>query len=249
MIQVFENLELSHAAAELFVTRASEAIPNRGLFHVVLAGGDTPRRTYEMLACTPFRNQVDWTQVHVWWGDERCVAPHDARSNYGMACEALLDHVAVPSTQMHRIHGELSPEAAASDYQLKLERFFQGCMPRFDLVLLGLGEDGHTASLFPGSTALAEQRRWVAGIESTSLEVSRVSLTAPVLNESAAIVFLVAGSTKAPVLAQVLEGPLDPCRLPAQLIRPRNGELCWMLDRKAASMLKSTKASSNLEQR
>ncbi len=235
MMQVYPDLEaLSRAAAEIFVAEAREAAAKRGRFAVALSGGSTPKRTYELLASPLCRGLVPWRQVHAFWGDERCVPPDDPRSNYRMTREALLDHVPLPPGQVHRIRGELPPAEGAADYEAVLRQFFGGKRPRFDLNFLGLGTNGHTASLFPGTPVLDEVQRWAAEVYVAELDMWRVTLTVPVLNEAAVTAFLVAGADKAAVLKEVRAGPRDPRRLPAQLIRPRDGQLLWLADRAAA---------------
>jgi 6-phosphogluconolactonase len=238
MIQRYENLEaVSQAAAELFAARASTAVRDRGRFSVALAGGNTPRRAYELLAQKPLCDSVPWSQVHVFWGDERCVPPDDSRSNYRMAREALLDRVPVPAAQIRRMRGEGDPEAAAAAYERELRQFFSDGKSRFDLVLLGMGDNAHTASLFPGLPVLDELARWVAAVYIAELQMHRLTLTAPAINQAATIAFLVAGADKAQPLKEVLQGPRDPQRLPAQLIQPVDGELLWLVDKTAAARL------------
>jgi len=223
---------LSQTAAELIASRARETVARRGRFSVALAGGSTPRGTYERLARSPLRDQVPWERVHVFWGDERCVSPDDPRSNQRMARRALLDHIPLPSTRIHPIPCEDEPAAAARRYEKELHGFFAPGPPVFDLVLLGLGGDGHTASLFPGDPALRERDRWVAAVRKPGEDFARLTLTLPLLNRAAQILFLVSGGGKAAILAKVLEGP--PGRLPAQLVAAGAAEVCWLVDRAAA---------------
>ena len=238
MIRVYADFEaLSRAAADLFVSEARRAAEARGRFSVLLAGGETPRRTYELLATSPFRDRVPWPVVHIFWGDERCVPPDDSRSNTSMARRALLDHVPVHPAQIHPIACSGSPGEGAAEYEELLRSFFAADMPGFDLAFLGLGENGHTASLFPGTAALEERTRWVAEVYVPEEKLHRVTLTAPVINRTAVVAFLVAGSAKADVLRKVLEGTADPLLLPARLIKPVKGELLWMVDREAAQLL------------
>jgi len=238
MIQVYPDLEsLSHAAAALLVKQANLAVAARGRFSVALAGGNTPRRTYELLAAPPLRDQAPWDRVHVFWGDERGVPLDDPRSNARLAKEAWLDHVPIPADQIYPMNGADDPAAAARQYEAKLREFFAGQPPRLDLILLGLGDDGHTASLFPGTPVLKEQTRWAAEVYVAEQDLHRVTLTAPLINQAALVVFLVAGPSKAGVLQEVLRGPRDPVRLPAQLIQPQNGELLWLTDLAAAAQL------------
>lgn len=238
MIEIYPDLEtLSAAAAQLFAEQAERAVEAQGRFSVALSGGSTPRPAYELLAQPPFRDRVPWAKVHVFWGDERCVPVDDPRSNYRLARLALLDHIPIPNGQIHPILCSQQPREAAERYETLLRTSFTSQPPRLDLVFLGLGENGHTASLFPGTPVLEEQQRWVADVEVPGQDVSRVTLTALVLNRAAVVAFLVAGAAKAAVLRDVLEGPRDPSRLPAQLIRPTGGELRWLVDRAAASVV------------
>jgi 6-phosphogluconolactonase len=231
--------ELAAAAAARFVRLAQEAVASRGLFGVALAGGNTPRRVYELLAGDDLRRQVSWRDVHVFFGDERMVPPDHAESNYRMAHEALLSLAPIPPENVHRIEGRGDAAANAGRYEDELRAFFgETDWPRFDLVMLGMGDDGHTASLFPGTPALAESRAWVAPNWVEKLGVRRVTLTAPAVNAARHVVFLVSGAGKAARLREVLEGPPDPERLPAQLIRPAAGTLEWLVDEAAASQLR-----------
>ncbi len=221
MIRVYPDIEaLSRGAAELFADEARRGVAARGRFIVLLAGGETPRRCYELLAEAPVRDRIPWGAVHVFWGDERCVPDDDPRSNAAMARRALLDHVPVPEAQIHPISCAGAPHEGAVAYEGLLRAFFGGGPPRFDLVILGLGENGHTASLFPGTTVLEERERWVAEVYVTEEGLHRVTLTTPVINQAALVAFLATGEGKAEVLREVLEGNTDPCLLPARLIRP-----------------------------
>ncbi|MEW6385980.1 MAG: 6-phosphogluconolactonase [Thermodesulfobacteriota bacterium] len=238
MIQVYPDLEsLSRAAADAFVRRVREVLEVRDRVSLALSGGHTPRRTYELLAQPEFRDEIDWKRVHVFWGDERCVPPEDPRSNARLAREALLDHVPLPAGNVHPIWCGASPEAGAAQYAARLKDFFAGRTPRFDLMLLGLGADGHTASLFPGSEALKERSRWTAVVKVPQEEFCRVTLTFPLINQAALIAVLVAGADKAETLKEVLKGPREPQRLPARLLSPLTGELRWLVDREAAARL------------
>ena len=240
MIRVCDDLEsLSQAAADLFTAAAQWAVTEQGRFSVALSGGSTPRRCYELLAQPPFRDRIPWSKVHVFWGDERCVPANDPRSNARMAREALLDHVPLSAGQIHPISCVADPNAAALNYQQMLTEFFAAGSPRFDLVFLGLGDDGHTASLFPGTAALQETERWVTAVRKPGEDISRLTLTAPLLNRAGLVVFLVAGAGKTNILHQVLQGSTREKRFPAQLIAPQNGELIWLVDRAAGSGVKS----------
>jgi 6-phosphogluconolactonase len=228
--------ELAEAAARHFASRARDAINERGRFAVALAGGSTPKAAYEVLA-RDYAGALDWSKVHVFFGDERTVPPDHEDSNYRMAYEALLSRAPVRS--VHRMRGELRPGEAAAAYEEELREFFgPDDVPRFDLILCGLGEDGHTLSLFPETAALDVTDRWVVANPVLKLETTRLTLTIPVLNASRAVTFLVAGEGKADVLKQILEGDADPRAYPAEVVNPESGDLTWMVDLAAARLLK-----------
>ncbi len=241
-VHVYPDAEaLAQAAAALFVELAEDAQRTRGRFSVALAGGSTPRGTYALLASTAFAPRVDWSRVHVFWGDERCVPPEHPQSNYRMARETLLDHVPIPAANVHRIPCEQAPTQAAAAYERTLQEFFalapgEG-VPQFDLILLGMGDDGHTASLFPGTAALHERRRWVVAHYVAKLQAWRVTLTPVVLNAARHVAFLVAGAGKAARLREVLRGSYQPDVLPAQVVQPASGRLVWLVDAAAATLL------------
>jgi 6-phosphogluconolactonase len=235
-VKVYEDKqELSEAAARDFVRRARSAIEASGRFTVALAGGSTPEATYEALA-SRYAGELDWSRVHVFFGDERSVPPDDEGSNYRMADEALLSHISPGG--VHRMRGELPPEEAAAEYEKELREFFGAPdgPPELDLILLGIGGDGHTASLFPNTAALDVTDRWAAANPVPKLDTTRITLTLPVLNAAKAVNFLVAGGDKAETLAEVLNGDADPCEYPSKLVKPA-GELNWMVDREAAHHL------------
>ncbi|MGC1375954.1 MAG: 6-phosphogluconolactonase [Anaerolineales bacterium] len=240
-IEIFPNAAaLAQHAAGQFTALAEFAIRKRGRFAVALSGGSTPKPMNALLAAPPFATRIDWSKVYVFWSDERCVAPQDAESNYGNAREALLIHVPIPPENIQRVFGELAPEHAAQKYEDKLREFFAGKAPRFDLVLLGLGEDGHTASLFPGAPAVRENSRWALAVKHSTPPlplVDRVTLTPPVINAAANVTFLVTGAAKAERLRQVLRDQYNPDRLPAQVVRPKDGKLFWFLDEAAAGKI------------
>lgn len=238
---------LAAAAAERFVAAAEHAIDAGREFVVALSGGSTPRSTYELLAHEPFTSRVDWSHVHVVWGDERCVPPSDAESNYRMARESLLDQVPIPAMNVHRIHGEDDPVGSAASYEATLRTLFRTAKgppsiasgKNIDLALLGLGDNGHTASIFPQSAAVDEQSRWVMADHVAAVSMWRVTLTSPILNAAAELLFMVSGGSKANVLKRVLEGPRNPRELPAQLIVPTHGRIQWLVDRAAAAQLET----------
>jgi 6-phosphogluconolactonase len=228
--------ELAEASARDFAARTQETIDERGRFAVALAGGSTPKATYEVLA-RDYANELDWSRVHVFFGDERTVPPDHEDSNYRMAYETLLSHVPVGS--VHRMRGELPPDEAAAAYEEELRAFFgQVDIPGLDLILCGLGEDGHTLSLFPETAALDVNDRWVVANPVLKLGTTRLTLTNPVLNVSRAVTFVVAKESKAEALKEVLEGDADPRAYPAKLVRPESRDLTWMVDRAAARLLK-----------
>ena len=228
-------------AADLFVHICHRAAPG-GRCAVALSGGSTPKALHELLASPPYREQIEWARVHFYWGDERYVAPDDPESNFRMARETLLDRVPLREAQIHRIHTEMDdPDAAALLYEDELRQEFglrAGQVPRFDLILLGIGPDGHTASLFPHTAALTVTDRLVVANYVPKLATWRITFTVPVINNAANVAFLVAGHDKADALARVLEGPRDPAEYPSQLVAPRDGDLSWYVDRTAAAQLK-----------
>ena len=238
---VSDGAALADAAAAHFVTQAEQAIALRGRFTVALAGGTTPNVLYERLA-TAFRDTVPWQAIPFFWGDERHVPPTHPDSNFRAANAAMLAKVPVPEAHVHRILGELpSAAAAASDYERTLRRAFAldgVVLPVFDLVLLGLGPDGHTASLFPGGDAMRQTERLVLAPWVETFRTYRITLSLPVLNRASLVVFLVSGAGKADVLHAVLEGPNRPDALPAQAVRPSNGQVIWLVDRAAAAQLR-----------
>ena len=236
--------ELTRAAAGLFLEVGKLAIAERNRFLVALSGGSTPKALYSILANDKYAQQLDWSKVHFLFGDERSVPPTHADSNFAMANAILFSPLHIPSAQIHRMRGEDPPETAAAQYETTLCHLtaaVPGQWPRLDLVLLGMGDDGHTASLFPGTASLTEQTRWVVPSTSPQGTRARVTLTLGVINHASVVLFLVAGRNKAAVVRRVLEQrPGDPGPYPAALIRPETGRLLWYLDRAAASELTAT---------
>jgi 6-phosphogluconolactonase len=233
---------IAETAAAEFVEAAREAIREKDSFSVALSGGSTPKALYGLLTNNPLlQAMVPWKKIQFFFGDERHVSPDDAESNFRMATEAMLGKAPVDPKQVHRIHGE-NPNAAeaAEEYAKELRASFRlkaDEFPRLDLVLLGMGPEGHTASLFPGTKALKEERQLAVCNWVGKLYTDRITLTPPVLNHAARVIFLVRGAEKAPALKAVLEGPYEPDQLPAQIIRPENGRVLWLVDPTAASML------------
>lgn len=232
-VHVFDTPEqLATEAAGKIAETGAAAIGERGTFALALSGGSTPRATYEHLA----RANLDWAKVHVFWSDERCVPPANPESNYGMTRAALLDQVAIPAANIHRIPGELEPAAAAAAYRDEIDAHFgAGGIPRLDLVLLGLGEDGHTASLFPGTEAVKRGDELVVENFVPLLDQWRVTMTYPFINGARKVIFLVGGDHKAQVVKELIESKSS--RLPASAVRPMSGNLVWLLDKAAASLL------------
>lgn len=225
---------LSRAVADALASRISGTAARGARFSLALAGGSTPRTLYRLLA-TGYRDEIPWDRVHLFWGDERYVPRDDPRSNYRLVRESLLDHVRIPGENIHPMPTDLpDPEDAAAAYEQTLRAWFPAPWPRFDLVLLGMGSDGHTASLFPGSPALAERTRWTAAIRAPVEPRQRLTLTLPVLNHAALVFFLVTGDEKADVLGRVLTAPSGPAAYPAAAVRPEEGGVVWWVDERAA---------------
>jgi 6-phosphogluconolactonase len=246
--------ELAEAAAAEIDRRARESIARRGRFCIALSGGSTPGRLYALMATRPTeRESLPWERIQVFWGDERAVPPDDPQSNFRSANEVFLSKVSIPAGNVHRIKAEMpDPADAAALYEADLRAFFAtpvGRFPRFDLVLLGLGADGHTASLFPGSDALDERVRLVLAPVVMKLGVQRITMTLPVLNNARAAMFLVSGANKAAALARVLEGDGRASALPATLVHPGRGALLWFADRDAARGLRGDSAEPGSQPR
>ena len=230
--------ELTSRAVECFVSAATESVARRGRFAVAISGGSTPREMHRMLAEPPSLAAIPWAKVHLFWVDERCVPADDPRSNFGTARKDFLSRVPIPEKNLHPAEGRSSPEKGAEDYELELIRFFhleEGEFPVFDLVFLGMGADGHTASLFPGDGALHEEKRRVVAVRGGIPVLNRITMTCPVLNRARRIVFLAVGQEKAETVRAVMSADIP--GLPAGMIRPLQGELMWLLDQAAASLL------------
>lgn len=243
-IQIYPDPDnLALAAAEKVIETANQAVKDRGVFSLALSGGSTPQALYKILASEPHSERIDWSHTHIFWGDERCVPPDHPQSNYLKTKQILLDQVPVLPENTHRIPTENPPEQAAEMYEETLLKYFSGLASeedrtnaRFDLVLLGMGDDGHTASLFPGGGAIHEQRRWVAAQYVDKMAAWRVTLTPALLNRAKSILFLVSGAGKSYTLQRVIYGSHMPDRYPAQVIRPPNGNLEWLVDEAAAAL-------------
>ena len=242
-VQVLSDLEaLSHQAASLYVNASESSTAARNRFVVAISGGSTPRRLYALLGAEPYRGQVHWQHVHFFWADERCVSKEDEESNFKTAFDMLLSKVSISDENIHRVKGEEGPDKGARDYEEEIKMFFgKSAFPMFDLIILGMGEDGHTASLFPGSKALQETTRIAVPVYLEKPNRNRITLTLPVLNNAAQVLFLVAGDSKAKAVSEVLGDGEERKRYPAGLIRPVHGSMIWLIDQKAAGKLKRIK--------
>jgi 6-phosphogluconolactonase len=228
--------QLAETAAQHFLWLGNEAIQKHGRFSVSLAGGSTPKQTYAILSTPEYAKRINWRLVHIFWGDERCVPPDHPDSNYRMTKESLLDHIPISQGNIHRMRGELEPTKAALEYETNVRHFFEG-RPHFDLILLGMGTDGHTASLFPGTDPINEKNRWVVAHYVDKLASWRITLTPAIINQARNINFLVSGESKAQPLQRVLHGQYQPSLLPSQIVSPANGTVTWLLDSAAATRL------------
>ncbi len=234
------SADLVRKATECIASLLLESVKSRKLAMIALSGGTTPRSVYMLLGSEPMCSMIPWANVHLFWGDERCVPPDNAESNFRMVKEALLDKIAIPSTNIHRTKAEQNPAIAAQEYEEEIKQTFQlkgDALPRFDVILLGLGEDGHTASLFPGTTALQEQHKLVTEVYVEKLKAYRISMTLPLINNARHLLFLVSGKGKAGMLAEVLQS--NDVKYPAQLVKPVSGDIRWLVDRNAASHLEA----------
>ena len=232
-IAIYPDIDtLSYEAAQYVVRIASESIVTRGRFTIALSGGTTPRTLYGLLGGEPYLSQIDWALVHIFWSDERCVPPDSPDSNYHMAQEVLLSRIPIPAQQVHRMPADQPDRDAASQaYAEEMQRTFgTNGIPSFDLIQLGMGPEGHTASLFPHQASLHEQQRLVIPVSVPKPPPDRLTFTPPVLNAARNVLFLVTGADKADALHAVLEGPYQPDEYPAQIVRPPHGEVVWMLD-------------------
>jgi 6-phosphogluconolactonase len=240
-IRICEDaVALAQQTTDLFVRLAQESVAARGRFSVALAGGSTPKAAYVMLASAAYRDRVPWQHIHFFWGDERHVPPDHEDSNYHMAHEAMLSKVTVPAAHIYRITAEKDAQQAADDYEATLRTAFQltgDSLPRFDLILLGMGPDGHTASLFPGTAAVHESKQLVAAPWVEKFNTFRITLTPPVLCNAAYVVFAAGGADKTETLQQVLQGPYQPALYPSQVVKPAQGTLLWLVDKAAARLL------------
>lgn len=235
VVEVYRSTaELERDAAERIILMTNKAIGERGVCFVALSGGETPRSVYRLLGTAPMNNRVDWSRVHLFFTDERAVPPTDPQSNFGMVNRELISHINIPRTNVHRIEGEKNPELAAADYDQELREIFSDRIVRFDVVLLGLGEDGHTASIFPGTEVAEEEQAFASAVFVPHLRSWRVTLTFWSVNNAREVLFIVSGKRKATMVQRVLTMPKPTKKIPATMVQPVEGKLLWMLDKDAA---------------
>jgi len=230
--------DLSMQAAVWIGAVIKQTLAMQDRFTIALSGGSTPQKLHNLLSGYPYREEIDWTKLHIFWGDERAVPMDDERNNAKMAFDTLLDKVAIPMEQIHVMRTDIEPERAAEEYEKVLQKYFSDKGFSFDLVLLGMGDDGHTLSLFPGTPVIHETERWATSFYLPAQHMHRITLTASIVNRAARVAFLTTGSGKSQALKQVLEGPFDPDKYPSQVIKPI-GELHWFVDKEAAALLTS----------
>jgi 6-phosphogluconolactonase len=231
--------ELSKAVAAWIVDTIAKVLQTQDRFTIALSGGSTPQKLHTLLAASPYKEQIDWTKLHVFWGDERAVPFEDNRNNAKMAYDTLLNHVPVPASQIHIMRTDMEPGAAATAYEKILHQYFDGKATSFDLVLLGMGDDGHTLSLFPGTAVVHETQQWVTSFFLPQQEMYRITLTKTITNKAARVAFLTTGAGKADALKEVLQGNYNPNLYPSQVIKPAPGELHWFVDEAASAKLES----------
>jgi 6-phosphogluconolactonase len=242
-LHVYDSLDaMSTALAAWISDYIGASLQRKDRFTIALSGGNTPKQLHHLLSASPYKEAIAWSKLHIFWGDERSVPFEDERNNAKMAFDTLLNHVPVPAAQIHVMRTDISPAQSAAEYEKILHRYFPEAATEsrgntFDLVLLGMGDDGHTLSLFPGTTVVHEEKAWVTSFYLPAQDMHRITLTKAVVNQSAAIVFLTTGSAKAHALKEVLKGPYNPDLFPSQVIKPVNGELHWFVDKAAAAEL------------
>lgn len=238
-VHIFKDLDaLNHAITEWITGVIEETLKKQDRFTIALSGGGSPVPVHRLLASSPYKERIDWPRLHVFWGDERAVPFEDDRNNAKMGFDTLLDHVPVPAAQIHVMRTDIPPDQSAAEYEKLLHEYFSGTGPSFDLVLLGMGDDGHTLSLFPGMPVVHEEMAWATSFFLKAQDMYRITLTRPIVNRSKRIAFLTAGAKKTHALKEVLKGKYDPDRYPSQTIMPQAGELHWFVDEAAAAGLK-----------
>lgn len=239
------NLEIYNSTEELAEGMAAwvcdlvqATLQKQEFFTLVLSGGDTPKLLFKKLASEEYINKINWQRIHIFWGDERAVPFSDERNNAKMAFDYLLNAIDIPAAQIHKIRVDIEPVFSAKEYEKILHTYFDNTKKSFDLVLLGVGDDGHTLSVFPASTILERQDAWVESVYNEKQQMYRITLTPKIVNKAASIAFMVKGANKSSILKRIIEGPYEPNTLPAQTIKPEYGELYWFLDSDAAKELK-----------
>ncbi|MEO8085454.1 MAG: 6-phosphogluconolactonase [Bacteroidota bacterium] len=238
LLKIFPDSDaLNKATAEFIITIANKAVNEKGRFVISLSGGKTPENLYSILSKSPFREKIPWQKTDVYWGDERCVPLNDERNNAHRAKTLLLEKVDIPVANIHPVPVNLAPETAAKEYENEIKNYFLPEISRFDLIILGLGENGHTASLFPDTKILEEQTEGVRDVYVKEEDMFRVTMTAPLINQAHHILFLVSGEQKAEILEKVLSSSGQTIKYPAQLIRPSHGDVTWFVDQAAATSL------------
>lgn len=239
-LHIFKNKEiLSDKLAEWISEFIAETLKQQEFFTLVLSGGSTPKILYEKLASGEHLKKINWKRIHIFWGDERVVPFTDERNNAKMAFEVLLNHVDIPADQVHVMRTDIEPNFASIEYSKILHHYFDHTMQSFDLVLLGMGDDGHTLSLFPGSSIIEDHENWVNSVYNKTQEMYRITIMPVIVNKSSRVAFMVEGEKKAMALHEVLEGNFNPSQFPSQIIKPANGELYWFVDKAAAENLRA----------
>lgn len=229
--------ELSENLAAWISNYIQEVLQDQPIFTLVLSGGNTPKQLFTLLAKEPYKIMIPWERIHFFWGDERAVPFEDERNNAKMAYSTLLNVVGIPEKNIHVMRTDISPEQSAAEYEKILREYFKEGETTFDLVLLGMGDDGHTLSLFPGTPVVHEEKAWVTSFFLQAQDMYRITLTAPVVNQAACVIFMATGTGKSLTLKSVIEGTFNPDKFPSQLIRPEKGELHWFVDEAAAGAL------------
>ena len=238
-LHVYKNPdELSYAVAKWIADIIAATLRHQDRFTIALSGGSTPKALHKILAASPYKEQIDWSKLHIFWGDERAVPFTDDRNNAKMAYDTLLNFVPIPPYHIHVMRTDIAPEGSAVEYEKILHMYFDNTALSFDLVLLGMGDDGHTLSLFPGTAAVHEEKAWTIDFFLRTQDMYRITLTKTIVNRAARIAFLTTGSSKAHALKEVLQGAYNPDLYPSQEIRPVKGELHWFVDEAAAAELK-----------
>ena len=241
-LHIYKNKEkLSEELAAWMCDLINFTLQNQEFFTLVLSGGETPKILFKKLASAEFKEKINWKRVHIFWGDERAVPFSDERNNAKMAFDLLIDHINIPAVQVHVMRTDIEPLFAATEYEKILHIYFDNTVKSFDLVLLGMGDDGHTLSLFPGSAIIEENKNWVNAVYNEAQQMYRITLMPVIVNRASNVVFMVDGTKKTTILKQVIEGKYIPSKLPAQIIKPVNGELHWFLDETAAEELSKPK--------